>query len=559
MSGPMQLKLLKATHPRLDLRRVAILHALYEGGQCLLGDDAILSAVMPKHAHEGADSWAERKATAYYENVFAQVVNHIVAGLAQDPAIFDDGANDADAKLDEYWKQLMKDSTPPDDDRPAKTFDQQMRAICGEALVTGFGWMLCDMPPPPAEPAASEAEQLERGDLDAYPVPYRADCVLDWEMSGGTFLWVRSYSCERPAADPTKPRAFTVHTWIVWERDTWTRYRVELDKDGKDPSGKQVTDEDVITPEEPQPHSFGRVPWVMFDACPGDEPSVHIGEIIESQCRALFNEENGEAFLRRRVHFQQLYEFLGAEYDLDAPKSEAQQDPGRARKGKRRGPDVVEVRGADDDAKFVAPNTNGVEMTHKAIEMLREAILRVVGQLALSQDTKGAMLRRSGDSKKQDKIAEEIALGAIGKRLLGCARQVAKLLALGRGDKAGSEPAVIGYHRFDVDDVDGLVDQAAIVENISIPSATFKIEHTMRLALALLGDDIDQDVRENIRKDLEKSITQDQFTNVPGAPLPPRAGAVDPNVGKPVIGAPNPGNAGEPPIDGKPPPPRKAA
>ncbi len=513
MSGPMTWGRLNAPHPRLDLKRTKILNALYQGGACLLRDPVVMDELFPRMANEGTASYTARKQFAAYENVFAQAINHIVAGLAQDPVTLsarkEDGQEVGD--LDPYWSELSQDATPPNDDRPAVTLDQVMRSLALQAIVTGFGWVLCDLPAP--IDADSEAEQMAAGALKAYPVVYNTENVIDWEERNGRFEWVRSYSCSQPAATPEEPREWFRHEFVVWESGSFTRYVVELDKNGKRrDTNNPIKDDDVITPVSETYHSFGRVPWILFDASPDGEPSIHVGDLLESLARSLFIQQNAEVFIRMRAHAQQLYEFLAAENPgIDTEISESQKDPRRARKGERRSPDTVEVRGHLDKAQFIAPEMSGVESTQKAIEVLRESMLRITGQLALSQDTSGAMLRRSGESKQQDKVAEEIALGAIGKKLLACCRQVIEMLAAGRADNEDSLPDVTGYLRFSIDDLSTELDRVAVLENIDIPSATWKREKAKRIVRMYFGEDADSKVLENIEKELDQALTQESI------------------------------------------------
>lgn len=527
MAGPTKLKTLKETHPRLDLFQVRVLRALYKGGASLLKDHDVMAWVFPQHERESATSYAERKARAFYDNDFALVINNVTAGLAQDPIAFDDqsgpsGTDKSSATaIPPYWAELMKHASPPMV-RVKKTMDEVIREIVTEGLVTGWGWVLCDLPR--ADPAiATLAEQDAAGALRAYPVPYRSDAVLNWEEDGGELRWVRSYSSTTPAVGPEQSRDRILHTWRVWDAQTITTYQLALDKDGKDEAGREWKDDDIVPPiDDPAPHTFGVVPWIRFD-CSGDEgPAMHIGGMIESRCRSLFNESCGETFLRMRNMFQQLYEFLGSEMGSpDQPVGENQEDPGRAGRDMRnRAPNIVQVRGADDDAKFVSPDMSGAAVNRQAIAEGREAIPRVTGQLALSTDTSGAMIRRSGDSKKQDKVAQLIVWGVVGKKALSFARSVLEMLARGRGDSEDSVPPARGYEHFDTEDASTRVEQHVALSTAPIHSATFQIEESILAAVAILGDGISADTKTRIRKDLESTITQDSIAmdNAPSIP-----------------------------------------
>jgi len=571
---PIKLKRLWQTHPELSLQRVKILHALYRGGHHLLGNMEVMRIVFPKYSYEKDSAYADRCARAFYENLFAMSVNQLSAGLAQDPLRIqpndeddedaldqikdaqqkqlddtaktqqdqldqlsdqddDEEDDDEDAPptppsppsappvmkaieveptgptYDEYWTCLMEDAGPPTSLVDKRSFDQIMRDWCVEALVTGRGWLQADLPDtnPEENPRNSLAEQEEAGDLRAYLCTWSSEHVTDWEIQNGEFLWVRTYECIVPAPTPDVIRGERViHRWTFWDKDGWQRYELEVTKDKPMPNG-----EVEIPPTTRGTHSFKIVPWLMLDFCShGGKSHLHVGDLLASLCMAHFNRINGEHFQWTQYNYQQLYEFLAPEIGgIDTPVSEAQSDPGRATRGAR-SPGAVHVRGEQDRAEFVGPDMEGAVAGQQAIQELRDGVLRVVQQMALSQDTSGAMLRRSGDSKQQDQIAQEIMLGAIGKRLLQGARLAMKLLALGRDEDVEEDvPDVQGYEHFDVTDVDDIINQSVLVAQIDVPSATYKIEQLYRLAVAHLGDGTSDKIRQKIRLELQQSIKQD--------------------------------------------------
>lgn len=602
--GPMKYGTLKQMNPRLSLNRVLDLKALYHGGSRLLGDDAVLSRLLPRYTHEKDAVYSERKRRAFYENILAQVINFISAGLAQDPVALvppedpnapdplalakekdptkkppfgkkpdeeDDEEDDEEEEtddedeeptkdkkppfgkdkekakddgekkppfppkdkkappfgaepavppkpivvkkppqFDQYWIDIMEDATPfSEDGSKRKSFDQVIRDACVEALICGWSWLQSDLPKPPSPElgpmVTSLLDQEKEGALRSYLVPWPTECVIDWEEREGRLLWIKTYQCEMVALDPTVPRDTRTHIYTIWTRDSWTRF---VFQENQKLNQHLPKDEDVVAPTESGTHTFGRVPWTRLDLCATEGANLHIGDQIESICRSYFNRQNGEAYQWIQFYFQQLYEFLAPEMSgIDTPISDAQTDPGRAKRV--RAPGEVQVRGHEDDARFVGPDMSGADQARKASQDLRDSIYRATAQMALSQDTSGAMLRRSGDSKRQDAVAQEIVLGAIGKKVLVLAKTAADLLAKGRGDKEC--PDLRGYERFDIFDADMLLNRASVVAQINIPSATYQVEHLYQLAVTDLGDSINEDKRTLIRQELEMTITQDSL------------------------------------------------
>lgn len=557
MDAPPAIKFsrMKQTHPRLNLGRLRMLHALYRGGAHLLGDDAVMDVVFGKIGDESDNVYVERKRRAFYENLFAMVVNQISAGLAQDPCRLsqdESGSDDAEvSEPDEFWVEFMENATARDEDgSEERTFDQVMRDICVEALVCGWSWIQVDLPKPnPDLEPNSAKEEEDSGNLRAYIATWPTDAITDWEETAGILLWVRTYECISRSLTPDAPRfpnagGSRIHRWTIWTDQGWQRYEIIEDRDHP---LSAVNDETEVPLGEAGTHTFGRIPWIRFDlVTPGTY--LHVGDLIESLCRVYFNRTNGESWQWTQNCFQQLYEFLAPEIaGIDSEVSQAQQDPSRARR-QRRAPGVVHERGQDDDARYVAPNMSGADIGKQATADLRDAVLRVTAQMALAQDTSGAMLRRSADSKKQDTVAQEIVMGAVGKRLLTAANQVVKLCTIGRGDDMDDAPALDGYASFDIDDASTLISDTVLLDSVSIPSATYQVEQKFRVCAAHLGDNADPETLAKIRKELQSAITQDaleEALNPPAPIIPPPQDFVGGGPGKPPGGAP-PSDDGSP-------------
>lgn len=526
--GAIKLGRLRKTNPRLDQKRVRILKALYRGGSALLHDAEIMNEIFPQYSHEQANVYEERKRRAFYENMFALVVNQISAGLAQDPVRL---SLEAGESVDDYWMDLLKNATVlSDDGSSSRTLDQVLRDVCVEGLVTGWAWLQADLPPKD-DSVTTLKEQEEGGKLRAYLIPWNTDSVTDWEEKKGRLLWVRTYEVEQVALNPGDEREDKLHIWTIWTPTHWHRYEY-LQVKGQSLPG----DEHLIGVKDEGQHSFGRVPWTRFDVSAPSGTSMWIGDMIESLCRNYFNRQNGESFQWSQYYYQQLYEFLAPEITgIDTMISEAQSDPQRAQR--KRAPGMVHVRGHQDKAEFIGPNMSGASTGRDALIDMRDGIMRVTQQMALAQDSNGALLRRSAASKQQDARGTEILLGAIGKRLIVCANNAAELLHAGRQD-TDDPPEMTGYENFDVSDAGLILEQASVAMQLAVPSATYQREMLYNAAIAHLGDNISEDVKKTIKDELEEAITQDQFIQV-------EEDEIDPWTGKPLDGEVDPAPPGE--------------
>jgi len=532
--APTKFKVLKSTHRSLDLAYVEQLHALYKGGRELLHNKALMARVFPRHVLEHERSYQERCQRAFYDNDFALVINKISAMLAADPYVFDDGGaaegKKPEQELPAYWKEIQDDARPPRASGPRRSYDQVNRTTVVEAMVAGLGWTLCDLPAKVLDeqgyPVAQTDLDLERMKADrAYPVPYRADQVINWRYKGDQLAWVRTYQAEQVDDEPEDDASeYTRHTWRVWDSEEITTYILELDRENKDKLKREWKDDDLVPIADSQPHTFGVVPWVCLNLmeAPGDI-TLWLGDMIEGRCRALFNLACGDEYLRLRCAFQQLYEFTGKEMGgPDEVISDNQTNPNRAGSNMgERSPDIIQVRGSEDDARFVSPNMDGAALNQQAIADGREAIPRVTGQLALASDTSGAVLKRSGDSKAQDKVSEKVLALVIGTLARAHGDSVKEMLARGRQEDPVKAPKSKGYESFDTAAAEEVIEERVALATAPIRSAKFNELLDARDARVILGNEATPDDMREIRAQLSTAHTQDAINQTNMPPVPP--------------------------------------
>ena len=484
---------LKKHHPEYRPQHMRILQALYRGGSALLDDPDIMKAVFPKHEGETEASYAERLRRAHYVGHFGAVINYIVAGLAQDPARLVDA--EGETVPDGYWSELMKDASAPGGEERA--LDMMIRADwTTDALVSGWSWLRSDLPQPD-DTAVTKLDEERAGVNRGYFVHVPALCVTDWSAKGGRLNWIRVYSREQPDENPAADRDTVIHEWTMWNAEGFATYRVAVNKDKPEPR-----EEDMIGPVDIGRHSFGEVPFTRMVMPPG----LRAGEILYSLAIEFFNQSCADSWNRIRNGYQQLYEFLGGELPgVDTPIGQAQEDPHRAKR-QRRGPGTVQERGADDKAMYVGPDMGGTAIQRQALAELRDDIYRVLSLMALSQDTQGAMIKRSGESKEQDGIATEVVLGSLGKVVIAAFVAAVSMLARGVGEEA---PDVKGYERFNTESADALIERRALQAGAEIASARYQQLRDLRIARADLGRDATADDLRLIEQQLGTGITQE--------------------------------------------------
>ncbi len=543
---PLPYKRLKQVSPELDLEYWQELRALYRGGKYLLRNPHVFPKLFPQHHGETSAAYLERCRRAYYVNHLATVIDFIVAGLAQDPARLQaPGAEDGkETKVDDFWVDFEADCSPEGGEKVP--FAKLLRDQVQVGLLLGRWWTLVDLPDMgPDFMPASAADQREAGALDAYAIALPPETVIDWHAGkGGELTWVMTRTCDESRLDPGDDRDKVRLEFRLYTATEWALYVVEYSKAGAAGGGKgEPGDQEMIAPSAVGTHSFGRVPVIGCQLPDG----LWAGNLIHSLAVEYLNKSCGLSWAEYKSLYQSLYEFLGPEISgVDNTVSQAQQDPKRTDR-RPRGPGVIQIRGNEDDAKFVGPDTSGFSHSLESLQQIRDDIYRVTHQMKLSQDTKGAMVRRSADSKKVDDRGATVVLESLGGIARSHGTEVADRVAVGRSEEPGW--ACEGMAQFESAELGEQLEQAVLLEGVSIPSATYQRRRKLRLVRADLGEEATEEVMALVEKELEQAITQDQLMMV-GA-----MGEVGAD-GEPGGGPPG---AGAPPAKGDPPPDDEAA
>jgi hypothetical protein len=496
--GPLPYKLLKATSPLYDLDHWSELRALYLGGKYLLKHPEVFARVFPSHGHENPKVYAERKQRAFYVNHVSTVIDHLVAGLSADPIAIRPKSDDleADVELPPEWKAFMDDCSPPGGRK--QPFTRLMLEQARWGLLFGHVWTLVDLPAMQAA-YANLAEQQEAGALKTYACAVAPESVLDWdEAADGRINWAMTCSVSKRRTSPAEGRNVIREEYMLYTAEAWGRYVVEYKADGSNRPGDDQSFAPIVGE-----HSFEGVPLLRHQLPPG----LWAGGKLHSLAVEYLNKSCALSYAEYKSLYSQLYEFLAPEVaGIDSAISTSQEDPNRAMNTKR-GPGWVQVRGHQDDARYVGPDTSAYTHAAEAVKALEERMMRITFEMALAEDNSGALVRRSEGSKKQDHAQTEVVLGALGEHLREHAEQIWNTAA--RGTEAATEFSASGFEEFDSVDTMAIVERQALIEQVPVPSATYQVERKMSLVKADLGENADEELLETIREELEGAITQD--------------------------------------------------
>lgn len=480
--------------------------ALYAGGKRLLRDREVLRDVFPPHLNEKPHVYEERCKRAYYIPYAGEVIDMITSALFSE-----DIAMESEPEADAWYDEWAKDVSPPGGSK--QTLQAFLREQLCTALICKRAWTLIDLPtiddvvqeamyaakalPTSGAPPGSLAEQESLGMLDAYACSLDPECVWDWECDrDGRLLWVLIHYISIPRAGIEVARDTVIERWMYYTSTTWQRFEITYKKTNPPMEPTEIPQTGSGT------HSFGQVPVVRLDL---PEGLWAMGK-IESIAVAHLNKRNALSWAQFKSLFPVLAHFAGA----PDPMNPVTEDPDRAL-NQTYGQGYVAQFGEKDKLEYVGPDSAPYAVAAQDLKDLRDELHRVVHQMAQSVDNSAAALQRSAESKTVDTAATAIVLRELGKYVRDHAIDMHEMAQVGRQDTTPSTWSAQGMDGYQDASVDTVVAQAQILELVSIPSATFQQEYKFQLARKVLGDSVDEEVLETIKKDLQGTITNEQY------------------------------------------------
>jgi hypothetical protein len=218
--------------------------------------------------------------------------------------------------------------------------------------------------------------------------------VIDWEYNeDGELLWavVKDERC--PRDKPTQARGLKVFTWTVYTPEGWTKYVWKQKK-----PGVMWTKDEETDSETEGTHSFGVVPLEELGLPEGfyilGKTQDHLIESYNARCAKSWGMYTG--LFAMPVHKK-------------CRRSRADTQINQAKVGYGYG---IEI-GEKEDLYLLEPTGASFGSATEHIAELKDELYRVVHQMALSADNSAGAMKRSGDSKAQDKEASEIVLQAL--------------------------------------------------------------------------------------------------------------------------------------------------
>jgi hypothetical protein len=547
----------KQRHPEWDGDYWAECRALYAGGARLLRDPKVLERLFPSHSNEDQRIYKQRKDRAHYYPYAGTIIDHLLAGLGTDPlrVSFDEVDKETGVRTlpddAEWWAKWVTDVTdsaerPADygleatgedddeDDEGGTTLHHFNVDVLREALQVRTAWVLADLP------ADDDETRAPRDPDDPLPDPYLclvpAEQVIDWQTNArGELQWCIVMTQEQIRATPKDRRGKVRHTFVMWDAEAWAKYEIDVDPN------VPISDETVVPLVGTGAHGFKRVPFERLTLPEG----MHAMGKLHSLAREHFNKRCAMSWAEYKALFAVLYEFLGPEDKGGLPTATAQNDSNRA-VNQLRGQGYTQVRGGDDRAEYIGPDTAPFEQARESCNDAMREMHRVMFSMALSVDMDSAAKSQSGESKSQDAASTAVLLDALGTLIRKFMRRLLVLASLGRGE-AVPPCRTEGLEQFDVAGVEDAIAQAVEFFN-GIPqlSPTVKELALAKVYARYLGD-LDPDDITKVRAEIKDGIKAEEDAAAmmlvpPGATGP---GGKPPAPGKPPIAA--GGGAAKPP------------
>jgi hypothetical protein len=555
------LKDLRHCHKEYDDKLFTKIEDLYEAGWKLL---AKARDYIPASNFEATKSYDHRLKLAtclpyfgqivdqFASDLFSQPVNVIPAGDAKNPQ------TPGEYPDCDYYTAFAKDA-----DGGGQSLSEILSGVVKTALKLRRAYLFVDAPelprdaPAPVNRAEEDASDLRR--CYVYELPPLE--LIDWKCDRkGEYEWLVTHSMDEEQSSPASLRTTVREIFTIWTRGkskddgaSWARYVAEYDPN-------QPPDDTLLVGlDDNDTTSFRRIPILKLELSKG----LWVGNKVGTQQLEHWRRRSELIGSESRSCHAIPTTFLGPEMSatgFNLP-GEKQQDPNRGANPVAEFKSRGTVRlGSDDRFEFVEPAGKSYALIDKELDGLKDEMFRVVHMMAASVKNTPGSLGRSGLSKQKDGEATAKVLSALGEKVRGLCLRTYDTIS-----KARSEDVVWvahGLDSYEVDDREQVIEESLALQEVAIPSPTFKKEHAKRIVgklvpnlppatVAQIAEEIDEGVdalKDEADAEVEATgAERDARVKEAKNPTPPVIN---------VPGAGGPPKPGGPPAAKKPPPPK---
>jgi len=479
---------------------------LYVGGYQIL---AHAESFLPHHSQDTEGSHKDRQQLALYKPYFGQIVDQLASWLfSQEVTVLaaadaEDPETPGEVPDKPFYDKLTKNA-----DDAGTSFAELVKGSVKTALTKRRAIIGADFPRvEPGEEPQSRIEEDAMGTSRAYLFEVPIEQMIDWETDSKTkaLRWAVLSRVFSSRSSPTVMRsAMVTYEFKVWEIDEsgfakWSVYSRAYPKD------QQPRNEDDIPMTNEGTTSFREIPLFVLELSEG----LWVGNKIGPLCTAHFQ----DASSLRAAQWKSMMAIPVAALGPAIPgigqalPAEITEDESRlddpAKQFRERG--WVKT-GADDKLYFAEPTGSAYNLIADGLESLKDEIFRVVNLMAASVGNGKAQLGRSGVSKQQDKADTAIVLQALGADVSKYAVRIFTAVSRARGEDVKWKTH--GLDEFATEDRETLIAEAVAMDQISIPSPTWKKEYKTDIALKLRPN-LPPETQEQVRKEIQDGVDQE--------------------------------------------------
>lgn len=493
---------LRARHDDYAIDNWELIDNFYEGGFTL---EKNAGKYMPRMVGEHRERYKERVQSSAYLNYFGQIVDYFGSALfAQELTVHvAPDSEDPTSPGIEPDDPACYDAFSKNADGKGTRLVDVLKAVLTTAMLKKRGGLLCvDMPAPKAGVASrADEDKLGLGRPYAYELPI--DQVIDWDQDDdGGFSYVVIHRKKVTKAPPGKRTGLIVEEFKVWQKlepsededsavfgdpeaadakpvVTWRTYRVSYKPD------KPPRETDVIPCVDAGDVSFDRIPILEFVMPHG----MCLGEKIVPVAREHYTRRSSLNAGENRSLVSIPYVTKGSEIGAigGALPAEIQQNPHRGNDpvGRFEEQGWLEL-GAGDTIGFAEPAGTAYALVDAQLDRLKDEMFRIAHQMAMSVSNNSTTLNRSGASKREDRVAEEIILTEYGRLIRNFSVLTFDTISRARGE--GVVWNAHGLDQFASDDREELIEEAQGIDLIDIDSVTFKKFYKVQIAKRLCAN-----------------------------------------------------------------------
>jgi hypothetical protein len=511
-------KILKQCHKDYDALRIQKQDLLFDGGTVILKHAEMF---LPRDDEESEDFYQERLRTAY-DPIFTSTIERFKSLLFLEPlsivatATTNDPATPSQplkGELSDFIQSFEKDCNGNGKSLQNFAKDAFLTSLKQNHCITLVDFPRVDVP------ATNLQDQLDSGALNGYLVDIPLISVIDWDRDDlGNLTALKIFTCKKHRDSIISPY-LTLYKWITIaiegddlapddKRVVYHIYEKDYDVD----NGDKPLDDDNIPEVETVITSFQTLN--IAEMCLSN--GLALGSVMTPACEELYRIDSIiNAATQRNVIFS--LPILKAGDNISVAAADGRRSINAVQMDTNRfaaGPNIAQRRhgwmliGKDDDAMVLETEGKGLQALQDQKKVLIERINSAVHAVAQNIQARGRAQAESAAAKVEDRRDTETVLSEMKLVVEHYIMQIIGLLLSLRGESDVSL-TVQGLNVEDQQDriltVNELIGFNQFPEGL-IGSEIFNVNFLFKAALSLAGDDLENDDKIELRKQIEDSV-----------------------------------------------------